>query len=81
MAGPGGGRGGPPARARYFEGHVFLKKKRYVYVKYFLIGYIHTNTNIDPLTKLFLWFKLVINNPFDIMFRPLVSPIPNFVKA
>ncbi|KAJ0860969.1 hypothetical protein HanRHA438_Chr13g0629351 [Helianthus annuus] len=61
-AGPGGGRGGPPARARYFEGHVFfMKKNRYVYVKYFFNRYIHTNTNIGPLTKLFLWFRLVIN--------------------
>ncbi|MFS8013301.1 hypothetical protein Hanom_Chr14g01331261 [Helianthus anomalus] len=46
----------------------------------FLIGYIHTNTNIGLLTKLFLWFRLVIN-PFGIRFRPLVSQIPNFVKA
>ncbi|MFS7962574.1 hypothetical protein Hanom_Chr08g00728251 [Helianthus anomalus] len=47
---------------------------------FFLIWYTHTNTNKDPLTKLFLWFRLVIN-PFGIRFRPLVSQIPNFVKA
>ncbi|MFS7897045.1 hypothetical protein Hanom_Chr00s006641g01735141 [Helianthus anomalus] len=57
-----------------------MKKIRYVYVKYFLIGYTHTNTNIGPLTKLFLWFRLVIN-PFGIRFRPLVCSIPNFVKV
>ncbi|MFS7998281.1 hypothetical protein Hanom_Chr12g01151821 [Helianthus anomalus] len=47
---------------------------------FFFIRYIHTNTNIGPLTKIFLWFRLVIN-PFGISFRPLVSQIPNFVKA
>ncbi|MFS8027034.1 hypothetical protein Hanom_Chr16g01493891 [Helianthus anomalus] len=57
-----------------------MKKIRYVYVKYFLIGYTHTNTNVGPLTKLFLCFRLVIN-PFSIRFKLLVSPIPNFVKA
>ncbi|MFS7934661.1 hypothetical protein Hanom_Chr05g00394251 [Helianthus anomalus] len=61
------------------RGTFFYEKTRYVYVKYFLIGYTHTNTNIGPLTKLFLWFRLVIN-PFDIRFRHLVSQIPNFVK-
>ncbi|MFS7995063.1 hypothetical protein Hanom_Chr12g01113621 [Helianthus anomalus] len=80
MASPGGGRGGPPARARYFEGHIFLKNNLICICKVFFIGYIHTNTNIGPLTKLFLWFRLVIN-PFGIRFRPLVSQIPNFVKA
>ncbi|MFS8015630.1 hypothetical protein Hanom_Chr15g01358951 [Helianthus anomalus] len=35
MAGPEGGRGGPPAMARYFKGTFFMKKIRYVYVKYF----------------------------------------------
>ncbi|MFS7957602.1 hypothetical protein Hanom_Chr07g00668261 [Helianthus anomalus] len=57
-----------------------MKNPRYVYVKYFLIWYTNTNTNIGPLTKLFLWFILVIN-PFGIRFRLLVSPIPNFVKV
>ncbi|MFS8025056.1 hypothetical protein Hanom_Chr16g01470491 [Helianthus anomalus] len=56
------------------RGMFFYEKPRYVYVKYFLIGYTHTNTSIG------LWFRLVIN-PFGIRFRPLVSPIPNFVKA
>ncbi|MFS7983755.1 hypothetical protein Hanom_Chr11g00978231 [Helianthus anomalus] len=53
-------------------------KKPVMYI--FLIGYIHTNTKIGPLTKLFLWFRLVINL-FGIRFRPLVSQIHNFVKA
>ncbi|MFS7980657.1 hypothetical protein Hanom_Chr10g00941901 [Helianthus anomalus] len=64
-----------------FQGaHYFMKKARYVYVKYFLVGYTRTNTNIGPLIKLFLWFRLVIN-PFVIIFRSLVSPIPNFIKG
>ncbi|MFS7993955.1 hypothetical protein Hanom_Chr12g01100231 [Helianthus anomalus] len=57
-----------------------MKETRYVYVKYFLIVYTHTNTNIGSHTKLFLWFRLVIN-PFDIRFKHFVSPILNFVKA
>ncbi|KAF5756851.1 hypothetical protein HanXRQr2_Chr17g0819701 [Helianthus annuus] len=82
MAGPGGGRGGPPARARYFEGHIFFYKKPDIYICkiFFLIGYTHTNTNIGPLKKLFLRFRLVIN-AFGIRFKSLVSPIPNFVKV
>ncbi|MFS7949342.1 hypothetical protein Hanom_Chr06g00570461 [Helianthus anomalus] len=80
MAGPGGGRGGPPARARYFKGHIFYEKNLICTCKiFFLIGYTHINTNIGPFIKLFQWFILVIN-PFDIWFRPLVSPILNFVK-
>ncbi|MFS7918661.1 hypothetical protein Hanom_Chr03g00203761 [Helianthus anomalus] len=57
MAGPGGGRGGPPARARYFEGHTFfLRKKRHVYVKYYF-NWVHTCKHQHrPLTKQFLWF-------------------------
>ncbi|MFS7917671.1 hypothetical protein Hanom_Chr03g00191891 [Helianthus anomalus] len=80
MAGLGGGWGGRPARARYFEGIFFYKKLNMYIYNIFLIGYTHTNTNICPLKKLFLWFRLVIN-PFDIRFRTLVSPIPNFVKG
>ncbi|MFS8012725.1 hypothetical protein Hanom_Chr14g01324231 [Helianthus anomalus] len=80
MAGPGGGRGGPPARVRYFEGHVFFRKNPYVYIKYFLIRYTLANTNIGPLTKQFLWFRLVINL-FGSRFRTLVSAIPTFIKA
>ncbi|MFS7990131.1 hypothetical protein Hanom_Chr11g01055161 [Helianthus anomalus] len=84
MAGPGvGGEDhwpGPNILRDTFFFFFFMKKTRYVYVNYFLIGYIHTNTNIGPLTKPVLWFRLVIN-PFDIRFRPLVSQIPNFVKA
>ncbi|KAJ0467460.1 putative jacalin-like lectin domain-containing protein [Helianthus annuus] len=81
MAGPGGGRGGPPARARYFERHIFYKRNRICICKifFFLIGYTHTNTNIGPFTKLFLWFRLCIN-PFAIRFRPLVNTIPNLVR-
>ncbi|MFS7985706.1 hypothetical protein Hanom_Chr11g01001721 [Helianthus anomalus] len=60
-AGYGGGRRGPPARDQYFEGHIIFRKNRYVYVKFsFLIEYTYTNTNIGPLTKLFLCFRLVI---------------------
>ncbi|MFS7995776.1 hypothetical protein Hanom_Chr12g01121961 [Helianthus anomalus] len=58
----------------------FMEKNPICICKIFFNRFTHTNTNIDPLTKLFLWFKLVIN-PFGIRFRPLVSPIPNFVKA
>ncbi|MFS7909982.1 hypothetical protein Hanom_Chr02g00100941 [Helianthus anomalus] len=56
-----------------------MKKTQFVYINIFLIGYIHINTNIGPLKKLFLRFRLVIN-PFGIRFRPLVSQIPNFVR-
>ncbi|MFS7993381.1 hypothetical protein Hanom_Chr12g01093361 [Helianthus anomalus] len=74
MAGLGGGRKRPPARARCFEWHIFfMKKARYVYVKYSLVGYTHTNTNVGPLTKLFLWFRLVINS-FVIIF--MVAKVP-----
>ncbi|MFS7979977.1 hypothetical protein Hanom_Chr10g00933991 [Helianthus anomalus] len=38
-----------------------LLKKPDMYTLKKLIGYTRTNTNIGPLTKLFLWFKLVIN--------------------
>ncbi|MFS7930539.1 hypothetical protein Hanom_Chr04g00345511 [Helianthus anomalus] len=62
------------------RGTFFYEKTRYVYVKYFLIGYTHTKTNIGHITKLFLWFRLLINS-FAIRFRPLVCPIPNFVKV
>ncbi|MFS8024576.1 hypothetical protein Hanom_Chr16g01464831 [Helianthus anomalus] len=79
MAGPRGGREGLPGRARYFEWHVFYKYPDMYMYNNFLIGYIYTNTNIGPITKLFLWFRLVIN-PFGIRFRPLVCQIPNFVK-
>ncbi|MFS8001785.1 hypothetical protein Hanom_Chr13g01194441 [Helianthus anomalus] len=48
--------------ARYSEGHVILwKKKPDMYMLNIFIGYIRTNTNIGPLTKLFLWFRLVIS--------------------
>ncbi|MFS7914841.1 hypothetical protein Hanom_Chr02g00158291 [Helianthus anomalus] len=80
MAGPGVGgedhRPGPDI----LRGTFFKEKNRYVHIKYFLIGYTHAKTNIAPLTKLFLWFRLVIN-PFCIRSRTLVSAIPNFVKV
>ncbi|MFS7912612.1 hypothetical protein Hanom_Chr02g00131991 [Helianthus anomalus] len=58
-----------------------MKKNQICIFKiFFLIRYIYTNTNIGLLTKLFLRFRLVINL-FGIRFRPLVSQIPNFVKA
>ncbi|MFS7913088.1 hypothetical protein Hanom_Chr02g00137591 [Helianthus anomalus] len=81
MAGSECGRGGPPARARYFERHIFYAKNTICICKiFFLIRYIHTNTNIGPFTKLFLWFRLVINL-FAIRFKSLVSQILNFFKV
>ncbi|MFS8027312.1 hypothetical protein Hanom_Chr16g01497251 [Helianthus anomalus] len=80
MARPGVGGEDHRPGSDVSRGTFFMKKARYVYVKYFLVGYTHTNTNIGPLTKLFLWFRLVII-PFVIIFRPLVCPIPNFIKG
>ncbi|MFS7992937.1 hypothetical protein Hanom_Chr12g01088171 [Helianthus anomalus] len=64
ISGPALGVGGEDHRPGpgISEGTLFLEKKtRYVYVKIsFLIGYTYTNTNICPLTKLFLYFRLVI---------------------
>ncbi|MFS7905473.1 hypothetical protein Hanom_Chr01g00048121 [Helianthus anomalus] len=57
-----GGEDHRPGPARYFEGHFISEKNPICICKiYFLIGYTHTNTNIGPLTKLFLWFRLVIS--------------------
>ncbi|MFS7967378.1 hypothetical protein Hanom_Chr09g00785101 [Helianthus anomalus] len=60
MGGLEGGRGGLSARTEYFEGHVIFKKNPICKCKKNkLIGYTYTN-NIGPLTKLFLWFRLVV---------------------
>ncbi|KAJ0578455.1 hypothetical protein HanIR_Chr05g0248131 [Helianthus annuus] len=58
-AGPEGGQGGQPNRARDFVGHVIFKKKILYYIckKKTLIGYNQTNINIGPLKKIML-FKL-----------------------
>ncbi|MFS8010120.1 hypothetical protein Hanom_Chr14g01293271 [Helianthus anomalus] len=80
MADPGVGGENHWSGPDISRGTFFYEKTRYVYVKYFLIAYTHINTNKGPLTKLFLWFRLVIN-PFGIRFRLLMSSIPNFVNA